>query len=95
MTTRRTALQVEGGRIFREAWIVGVQKHYPDEPKESYIAPWDEMPEWEHSSATTVHDQVRAFVRATDGRTDQLNRAQKGRFVVSIRSSRQRGGRPG
>jgi hypothetical protein len=82
MTTRRTALQVEGGRIFREAWIDGVQKHYPDEPKESYIAPWDEMPEWERSSATTVHDQVRAFVRATDGRTDQLNRAQKGRFVA-------------
>jgi len=25
---------------------------------------------------------VRAFVRATDGRTDQLSRAQKGRFVA-------------
>lgn len=75
-------MQVEGGRIFRQAWIDGVQKHYPGEPKESYVIPWDETPDWERSSATAVHDQIRSFVQATGGRTDQLSRAQKGQFVA-------------
>ena len=30
----------ERGRVFREAWIAGVKKHYPGEPKPGYIAAW-------------------------------------------------------
>lgn len=75
-------MQVEGGRIFRQAWIDGVQKHYPGEPKESYVIPWDETPDWERSSATAVHDQICSFVQATGGRTDQLSRPQQGQFVA-------------
>ncbi|MDX6236135.1 MAG: hypothetical protein QOG10_950 [Kribbellaceae bacterium] len=71
----------EQGRVLREAWIAGVKKFFPGEPKSSYITPWDQTPEWERASAAAVYDQVRAFVEATNGRTSKLTRAQKGRFV--------------
>ena len=72
----------EPGRVFREAWIAGVNKHYPGEPKPSYIQPWEETSDWERDSAIAVYQQVRDFIEATDGRTAKLTRAQKGRFVA-------------
>jgi hypothetical protein len=75
-------LQADGGQIFREAWIAGVRKHYPGEPKPGYVTPWDETPEWERQSAAAVYGQVREFIRATDGRTAKLTRAQKARFIA-------------
>ena len=72
----------EPGRIFREAWIAGVIKHYPGEPKPGYIAPWEETPEWERESAAAVYAQVESFVRVSDGNTQKLTREQKGRFVA-------------
>lgn len=70
------------GRIFREAWIEGVRKHYPGEPKAGYIAPWDEMPEWERRSAAAVFDQVRNFIETSSGSTAKLSREQRGRFIA-------------
>lgn len=32
--------QSEGARLFREAWITGVRKHFPGEPKPGYVTPW-------------------------------------------------------
>lgn len=75
-------MESERGRIFREAWINGVKKHYPGDPKASYIAPWDETPDWERHSAAAVYDQVRAFIDASEGKTHHLSREQKGRFVA-------------
>lgn len=75
-------MQVEPGRVFREAWIEGVKKHYPGEPKPGYIAPWDETPDWERASAAAVYRQVRTFVEVSAGATAKLSRAQKGRFVA-------------
>lgn len=75
-------MEIEGGRIFREAWIAGVKRHYPGEPKPGYVAPWEDTPDWERNSATAVYDQVRAFIEASDGRTTKLSRTQKGRFVA-------------
>jgi hypothetical protein len=75
-------LHATKGRVFREAWIAGVKKHYPGEPKPGYITPWDDTPEWERDSAGAVHEQVRAFIEATDGKTAKLSRTQKGRFVT-------------
>jgi hypothetical protein len=72
----------DGGRVFREAWIAGVRKHYPGEPKPSYITPWDDTPDWERASATAVHAQVRAFLEITDNAATKLTRAQKGKFVA-------------
>jgi hypothetical protein len=70
------------GEIFREAWIAGVNQHFPGVPKESYIRPWEATPEWERSSAAAVYIQVRAFLEASDGHAARLSRAQKGRFVA-------------
>ena len=76
-------MDVDRGRAFREAWIAGVRKHYPGEPKPGYVTPWEQTPGWERASATAVYDQVHAFINATDGQTAKLTRAQKGRFVAT------------
>lgn len=81
-TTKENALSVDQGRVFREAWIAGVNKHYPGEPKPGYVAPWEETPDWERESAAAVYDQVRAFVETSGGATAKLTREQKGRFVA-------------
>jgi hypothetical protein len=73
----------DNGRIFREAWIAGVAKYYPGDPKPGYIAPWDRTPDWERAAATAVYNQVRAFIDATDGNTAKLTREQRGRFVAT------------
>jgi len=75
-------LSARQGRVFREAWISGVMRHYPGDPKPSYITPWEQTPDWERESAAAVYDQVRAFIEATDGSTAKLTRSQKGRFVA-------------
>jgi hypothetical protein len=72
----------ERGRVFREAWIAGVTKHYPGEPKPGYITPWEDTPDWERAAATAVYDQVLAFINTTDGATTNLTRDQKSRFVA-------------
>lgn len=77
-----TPVSDEGGRLFREAWIAGVRKYYPGEPKPGYVAPWEDMPDWEQVSAAAVYDQVVAFLTATDGAAAKLTREQKGRFVA-------------
>ncbi|MFJ8443803.1 hypothetical protein [Kitasatospora griseola] len=71
------------GQIFRDAWIAGVSKHYPGEPKAGYIAPWDETPDWERECAAAVYGQVRDFVGVSSGNTSKLTREQKGRFVAT------------
>ncbi|MEU3096664.1 hypothetical protein ABZ690_18180 [Streptomyces sp. NPDC006967] len=71
------------GRVFREAWIAGVTKHYPGEPKPGYVTPWEETPEWEREAAAAVYGQVRDFIRVSAGHATRLTREQKGRFVAT------------
>jgi hypothetical protein len=77
-------VSVENGRIFREAWIAGVKRHYPGEPKPGYIAPWEQTPDWERDSAAAVHDLISTFVQGSDGATRRLSRDQKGQFVALV-----------
>lgn len=74
--------QDEQGRLFREAWIAGVRKHYPGEPKPGYVAPWEDTPLWEKQAAGAVCRQVADFVAVSGGATANLTREQKGRFVA-------------
>ncbi len=76
-------MQDDSGRVFREAWIAGVTRHYPGEPKPGYIAPWEETPDWERQSAAAVYEQVRGFLAATNGRAARLTREQKGQFIAA------------
>lgn len=69
------------GRRFREAWIAGVRKHFPGEPKPGYVAPWEDMGTWEREAATAVYRQVADFVKAAGGATAKLGGEQRGRFV--------------
>ncbi|MCP2342738.1 hypothetical protein [Actinomadura rupiterrae] len=77
-----TTQQNEHGRVFREAWIAGVRKHFPGEPKPGYVADWDDTPDWERQAAGAVYNQVAHFVEIADGATRHLSREQKGRFVA-------------
>jgi hypothetical protein len=72
----------ESGRVFREAWIAGVNRYYPGEPKPGYVTPWDETPDWERHAAIAVYQQIRQFAELSDGHTAQLTREQRGRFVA-------------
>ncbi|TMR36672.1 hypothetical protein [Actinomadura geliboluensis] len=74
--------QDDRGRVFREAWIKGVRKHFPGEPKPGYVAPWEETPDWERQAASAVFQQVADFIRLSDGAASKLTREQKGRFVA-------------
>jgi hypothetical protein len=82
MTEVERALSAEPGRVFREAWIVGVNAHYPGEPKASYVTPWDDTPDWERDAAAAVEEQVRLFIRSAGPATGKLSRTQKGQFVA-------------
>lgn len=68
--------------MFREAWINGVRKHYPGEPKPGYVSPWEQTPDWERAAAIAVYDQVWAFLTHTGPAAAKLTREQKGRFVA-------------
>jgi hypothetical protein len=74
--------QESAGRVFRDAWIAGVRKHYPGEPKGSYVTPWEDTAEWERRSAEAVYSQIRDFVLASGGNTRKLTREQRGTFVA-------------
>lgn len=71
------------GHTFRQAWIEGVNKHYPGEPKPGYVRPWEEMSPWEQTAARTVYEQIEHFVRVSSGSTTNLTRDQRGRFVAT------------
>ena len=72
-----------GGRLFRSAWVDGVRRHYPGLPKDSYVSPWEEMPDWERDSARAVADLVARFVSGSEGATARLSREQRGQFVAT------------
>ena len=76
-------MTLEAGKIFRDAWIAAVHKHYPGEPKASYIAPWDEIPDWERQSAAAVYQLVADLLRASEDAARQLTRTQKSQFVAA------------
>jgi hypothetical protein len=73
----------EAGRFFRSSWIKGVKKHYPGEPKESYIKAWEQMENWERESAIAVCQQIQGFILAgcQCGQAPVLTREQGGRLV--------------
>jgi hypothetical protein len=73
---------IDHGRLFREAWIEGVRRHFPGAPKAGYVASWEETPEWERNAAAAVCDQVLAFIDVSDGAVAKLSREQRGRFVA-------------
>jgi hypothetical protein len=70
------------GKVFREAWITGVTTHYPGTPKDSYITPWEDTPDWERASAAAVYGQVVDFIERTQNAAARLSPELKGQFVA-------------
>lgn len=75
--------QESAGRLVRQAWIDGVKQFYPETPKSSYIAPWEEISEWERSIVIEIYQQVRAILLAGEPST-RLTPEQGGRLVRLI-----------
>ncbi|MFI7084492.1 hypothetical protein ACIBUR_12905 [Streptomyces anulatus] len=75
--------QTEDARLFREAWIEGVNQHFPGEPKAGYVTPWEDTPQGEREAAGAVYEQVRHFVEISGGHASRLSREQRGRFVAT------------
>jgi hypothetical protein len=75
--------QEAGGRIFRSAWINGVNAYFPGAPKAGYIAPWEEMSEWEQQSAIAVYGKVCALIQVGLQQEQPVRLApeQGGRFI--------------
>lgn len=73
---------LEPGEALRQAWIAGVRRHYPGEPKPGYVTPWADTPEWERQSAAAVERQVRHFASVSAGAVAKLSPEQRGRFVA-------------
>jgi hypothetical protein len=78
-----SVVTAEAGKRFRQAWIAGVGKHYPGDPKAGYVAPWDETPEWERQSAAAVYLLVAELLRSSEGAAWRLDRVQKSQFVAA------------
>ena len=75
--------RTDGARLFREAWITGVRKHFPGEPKPGYVTPWTDTPDWEGEAAGAVSEQVRLFVALSGGHASRLSREQRSRYVAT------------
>jgi len=73
----------ERGKIFREAWITGVKKHFPGEPKPGYIAAWEDTPDWEKQSAMAVYELIAQMIRISEGAAHHLTRNQKSQYVAA------------
>ena len=58
-----TAGKERNGRLFRAAWIQGVQHHFPGTPKPGYISPWEEMSSWEQEAASIVYQKVYQLIK--------------------------------
>ena len=71
----------QDGQKFRAAWIAGVHKHFPGEPKPGYVAPWEDTPEWERQAAAKTFGLVRQHIADSPAETD---REAKGRVVASL-----------
>ncbi|SHN16433.1 hypothetical protein [Actinacidiphila paucisporea] len=49
----------EPGRIFREAWISGVRKHFAGEPTPGYVAGSEDLPGWQRETDADIFEAVR------------------------------------
>lgn len=53
----------QGYLATRQAWINGVNEHFPGTPKPSYVTPWDEMDAWEQEAVKQLFTHVSAVIQ--------------------------------
>jgi hypothetical protein len=74
----------QGYRATRQAWIDGVNQFYPGAPKESYVLPWERMPEWEKEAVKKLYDSIRMIILPGLKKGVRLPNVVGGYLVASI-----------
>jgi hypothetical protein len=76
--------QEQGWLSTRQAWIDGVNEHYPGTLKPSYIKPWSEMDAWEQEAIKLLYQHVRAITLPSLEQGTRIPREHGGYLVCSI-----------
>jgi hypothetical protein len=50
-------VSTEPGRFVALCWIAQIHKHIPD-PKPSYVADWDKLPEWQQQTDADIFEHI-------------------------------------
>jgi hypothetical protein len=48
---------MQKGRFVATCWIGQIFKHFPD-PKPSYVADWDELPQWQRETDADIFERI-------------------------------------
>ena len=48
----------QGGRLVSALWNVEVYRNYPEKPKPSYVAPYDELPKWQQETDADIYAAI-------------------------------------
>ena len=57
--------RAQKGRFVALCWIGQIVRQFPD-PKPSYVADWDQMPEWQRETDADIFDEILSAVLAGD-----------------------------
>lgn len=68
LTDGRTIMltREQKGRFVALCWIGQIHKTFPD-PKPSYVADWDELPEWQQETNADIFEHIERITVADDG----------------------------
>jgi hypothetical protein len=60
-TNGRTArlTRTQKGRFVALCWIGQIYKHFP-EPKPSYVADWEDLPQWQRETDADIFERIEA-----------------------------------
>ncbi len=47
------------GQFIALCWITQIYKHFP-EPKPSYVADWDDLPQWQRETDADIFERIAA-----------------------------------
>jgi hypothetical protein len=49
--------EIQRGQFVAASWNAQIYRHVPD-PKPSYVAPWEQLPEWQQHVDTAIFDAI-------------------------------------
>ena len=65
--TRRLTRE-QKGQFVALSWVAQIYRHFP-EPKPSYVAPWDQLPEWQRETDADIFEVIeQSATSASPGR---------------------------
>jgi hypothetical protein len=52
-----SSAELKKGRFVALCWIGQIFKHFPD-PKPSYVADWEELPQWQQETDADIFERI-------------------------------------